>query len=132
MKNTKYKQVTLHCTFKIYKMILLKKIKSFFSNHTLRNLSISTVFILLTGTIVFHFVEGWRILDSLYFSVITLTTVGFGDFTPETDFGKIFTIIYVLSGIGIIFGFINTLFLHRDQRTEKIRQRVKERHGKQR
>lgn len=117
--------------FKIYNMILFRKIRSFFSDQTLRNLTISTLSILLSGTIIFHYVEGWRILDSLYFSVITLTTVGFGDFTPQTDFGKIFTIFYVLSGIGIIFGFINALFLQRDQTAERMRQRVKERRNKQ-
>lgn len=63
----------------------------------------------LSGTIFYNQVEGLRIIDALYFSVVTLTTVGYGDFTPQTDFGKIFTIIYTLAGIGIIVGFINKI-----------------------
>ncbi|KYG37989.1 transporter [Bacillus gaemokensis] len=54
-------------------------------------------------------VEGLRIIDALYFSVVTLTTVGYGDFSPQTDFGKIFTIFYICIGIGLVFGFIHKL-----------------------
>ena len=46
------------------------------------------VLTILTGTLFYHAVEGWRFLDALYFSVATLTTVGYGDFTPQTDAGK--------------------------------------------
>ena len=54
------------------------------------------------GTIVYVIVEDWTLLDSLYFSVITASTVGFGDFTPETDIGKIYTMIYVLVTTGLL------------------------------
>ena len=40
--------------------------------------------ILLIGTVFYHLEEGWSWLDSLYFSVITLSTVGYGDFEPTT------------------------------------------------
>ena len=68
---------------------------------------ISLVIVLTLGTILFHFVENWRWLDSLYFCVTTLTTVGYGDFSPQTDTGKIIFIFYILSGLGILFAFIN-------------------------
>lgn len=66
--------------------------------------------LLITGTIIFHFVEGWRWFDSFYFCVITLATVGYGDFAPQTDLGKILTIIYIISGIGIFLAFIQAYF----------------------
>ncbi|MCD6176274.1 MAG: two pore domain potassium channel family protein [Candidatus Cloacimonetes bacterium] len=68
---------------------------------------ISLVIVIIIGTILFHYVENWRWLDSLYFCVTTLTTVGYGDFTPQTDAGKIIFIFYILSGLGILFAFVN-------------------------
>ena len=65
--------------------------------------------ILTTGTIFYAVVERWSILDALYFSVTTLTTVGFGDPSPQTGLGKAFTIIYVLAGVGLLLAFANAV-----------------------
>jgi len=46
--------------------------------------------------------EQWPVLDSLYFSVVTFTTVGYGDLVPSTEAGKLFTILYSFSGIAIV------------------------------
>lgn len=61
---------------------------------------------LALGTWFYARVEGWGVLNSLYFSVITLTTVGYGDFSPQTPAGKIFTMIYIMVGLGLISGFV--------------------------
>lgn len=60
-----------------------------------------TVGMILWASIFYHYVEGWSWLDSIYFSVVTISTVGFGDFSPETAAGKIFTMIYILVGLGV-------------------------------
>lgn len=60
------------------------------------------VALLTAGTLFYALVEGWSLLDSLYFSVIAIATVGFGDFAPQTDLGKAFTIVYVLIGVGLL------------------------------
>ena len=70
------------------------------------------VSLLVSGTTFFTLVEGWSVLDSFYFSVTTLTTVGFGDPAPTTALGKIFTILYIFVGLGVIGGFINVLAKH--------------------
>ena len=58
---------------------------------------------MLTGVLAFSRVfERWPIIDSLYFSVVTFTTVGYGDLCPSTDAGKLFTIFYSFAGISII------------------------------
>ena len=58
---------------------------------------------MLTGVLAFSRIfEQWPIIDSLYFSVVTFTTVGYGDLCPSTDAGKLFTIFYSFAGISII------------------------------
>lgn len=64
------------------------------------------------GSVFYHHVEKLSYLDAIYFSVITLTTVGYGDIVPTTDAGKIFTIFYVLIGISLLAGIANYLFRH--------------------
>lgn len=54
-------------------------------------------------------VESLNVIDSLYLSVMTLTTVGYGDIAPTTDAGKLFTSFYVLIGVGIIGIFIRAI-----------------------
>lgn len=93
-------------------MFFFKTIISFLQDDEYRDLLITTIIILMIGTLTYHYVEGWSVVDSLYFSVVTLTTIGYGDFTPQTDAGKIFTIIYIVVGIGMILSFINTIQHH--------------------
>ena len=57
--------------------------------------------LVLTGTLFYWRFEDWTIVESLYFSVVTLTTVGYGDLAPTTDGTQIFTIFYILTGIGV-------------------------------
>jgi voltage-gated potassium channel len=54
------------------------------------------------GTIVFHLVEGWSILDSLYVTAQTVTTVGFGDIAPRTALGRAFATVFMIVGVGIV------------------------------
>lgn len=64
------------------------------------------------GTVFYRLVEDLAWLDSLYFSVITLTTVGYGDFSPVTSTGKVFTMFYVLAGIGIFVALVTEIGQH--------------------
>jgi len=73
------------------------------------SLALLTVIAIASGTAFYSLVEGLRFVDALYFSVVTLTTVGYGDFAPQTDVGKLFTALYVLVGIGILLTFVTTL-----------------------
>ena len=57
--------------------------------------------LILAGTIFYWRFEDWSIIQALYYSVVTLTTVGYGDLHPTTDGTQIFTIIYILTGLGV-------------------------------
>ncbi len=93
-------------------MLFFRTIISFLKDEDYRNLFLTTTAILGIGGVVYHFLEGWSWVDSFYFSVITLTTIGYGDLAPKTDAGKIFTMLYILVGLGIILSFINTTYRH--------------------
>ena len=73
-------------------------------NPEFRALLILYGILLAIGTTFYARVEGWRVLDAMYFCVVTLATVGFGDLTPRTSLGKVFTIVYVMIGSGVFVG----------------------------
>lgn len=71
-----------------------------------RALAISVAVVLAVGTVFYSLEEGWSLLDALYFSVVTLTTIGYGDLYPTTALSKLFTIVYVVLGVGLITTFV--------------------------
>ncbi len=73
----------------------------FFDRRTRPVFIYATVMIVL-GAALYHWLEGWSWLDSVYFVVITLTTIGYGDFTPTKPITKVITIFYGLNGIILI------------------------------
>lgn len=66
-----------------------------------RAVVILAMLLILSGGLFYRWAEGWTFLDAIYFSVITLSTVGYGDLYPVTPIGKVFTIMYILVGIGV-------------------------------
>jgi voltage-gated potassium channel len=64
--------------------------------------------VILLGTIVFHVLEGWSILDSLYVTAQTVTTVGFGDLTPQTPAGRAFASIFMMVSVGVVLYALTT------------------------
>ncbi len=53
------------------------------------------------GTLSYEVLEGWSLIESLYFSVVTLATVGYGDLHPTNDVSRLFTAIYILVGVSL-------------------------------
>ncbi|WP_432228216.1 potassium channel family protein [Enterococcus faecalis] len=85
----------------------------------------AVIFVLTIGTVFYHNVEKMSYLNALYFSVTTLTTVGYGDLAPKTAFGKIFSILYIFIGLGLISAsianFNQALVQHHKEKIEKKR-----------
>jgi voltage-gated potassium channel len=61
------------------------------------------VLLCLVGTAGYHFIEGWSLFDSLYMTVISVTTVGFGEVHPLSPAGRGFTILLVMGGVFTLF-----------------------------
>ena len=66
----------------------------------IRNAIIALVFAIVFGTIGFALIEDWPLSQSLYVTVQTLTTVGYGDVPPRTAAGRGFAVIIMLIGVG--------------------------------
>ena len=67
-----------------------------------RPIFIYVAFFILFTAALYHWLEGWSWLDSFYFVVVTLTTIGYGDFSPTTPLTKLITIFYGLNGVIIL------------------------------
>ncbi|WP_285768188.1 potassium channel family protein [Peribacillus sp. SI8-4] len=70
----------------------------------IRLLSIIALFLFSFGLLI-HLVEPKRfptLLDGIWWAIVTMSTVGYGDYTPVTSLGKIIGIILILSGVGLI------------------------------
>ena len=94
-------------------------------NYTL-SIAVSIIFV---GSIIMSTVENISLGDAIWWSIVTVTTVGYGDISPVTPMGRIVASILMLMGIGFISSLTSTLstyFIKRDQkRHEKINEILK-------
>jgi len=65
--------------------------------------------ILVGGTAGYMVISGVSLLDALYMTIISITTVGYREIIPLTPSGKIFTIVVIVVGLGIVFYFLQTI-----------------------
>lgn len=96
----------------VFLLVVSRAIRAFFygfKDPEYRTLAIAMLLLLAGGTLFYHRFENWSWLDSLYFCVVALLTVGFGDLVPTTDLTKIFTIAYLLMGVGLIATYIQVI-----------------------
>ena len=75
--------------------------------HVYKLLAASAMALVVVAAVVYKLLEDWSWVDSVYFSVVAVTTVGFGDITPSTDASKIFTVVYLLAGISIFTSYLH-------------------------
>jgi voltage-gated potassium channel len=87
-----------------------------FKAHTI---IISLVGIVTLGTIFFHLVEGWSWLESYFFTVITISTVGYGQLVPVTPLGMIGTTVFIFVGLGIFIVAIQQFALFHMRKREE-------------
>jgi NADH:ubiquinone oxidoreductase subunit 6 (subunit J) len=71
------------------------------------------------GAYTYHVLEKLTWLDAFYFVVVSLGTIGYGDITPKTNSGKIFTIFFVIFGLAIFSTLITNIVVRARERREK-------------
>lgn len=90
------------------------------------------MFFVTFGTLSFHALEEeWTWIQSFYFTIVTLTTVGYGDLHPTTDDTRLFTAFFILLGVTIVvssISFVGSGYLQR--RTEHREVRLEKKHDK--
>lgn len=97
---------------------LARGVRNGWSDPDFRALLYGVVGLVTAGTVYYSRVEGWSAVDSAYFTIITLATVGYGDLTPTTTASRIVTVFLVVVGIGLLAAFIAklaTYSLHKRQ-----------------
>ena len=77
---------------------------------------------LLVGVLIYHWLEGWSYLDALYFCVVSLATVGYGDLTPTTPLARAFTIFYLINGIVVLLALFDRIRTVRARSVEALAQ----------
>ncbi len=78
----------------------------------LKRLGISVglvVLISLGGALGYHLIEGWDFLDALYMTVISVTTVGYGEVHPLGPVGRVFTMLMLFTGVGAVLYILSAM-----------------------
>ena len=88
---------------------VMRALRAAFSDFRVLSILGFTFVIILGASVFYRYVEGWSWIDSFYFSVVTISTVGYGDFSPETAAGKLFTIAYIIVGLGVFVTTVTTI-----------------------
>ncbi|MCK9474735.1 MAG: potassium channel family protein [Candidatus Muirbacterium halophilum] len=78
----------------------------------IKQLKLALLYVLMivgSGVAGFMLIEKWKFIDSLYMTIITLTTVGFSEIHPISQYGRVFVILLILSGIGVATYFVSLI-----------------------
>lgn len=92
-----------------------------FSNPKVRGLVVFAFSLIATATVLFMLIEGWSLIDAAFFAVTTISTVGYGNITPETTAGKLVTMVYIILGLGVFVAATSAVAEALVKRREKAR-----------
>ena len=97
----------------------LKKASRFLDTNGFKYVLMATGVLILTGGVLIHFAEGMNIGDGIWWAFVTATTVGYGDISPSTFYGRFIAMVLMLVGIGLLGSVTSTLtsfFLENESR----------------
>ena len=129
---------------RLVKVVRVAKIYGFLSSISLLPKSVKISTILISVCIIIHWIAcGWIIFGdpvqntdflttynlALYWTVTTLTTIGYGDITPTSNIGRMFTMSIMLLGVGvygIVIGTISKILVSASRHKEKMREKMQD------
>ncbi len=86
---------------------ILRKIRSALRRHIIFDLLIMAASVWVIAGVSFSLVENLNIVDGLYWAIVTMTTVGYGDIVPRTMAGRIIAMLTIAAGIAVYTSFIS-------------------------
>jgi hypothetical protein len=89
------------------------------SGQTTTTLVLGAVF-LFGGALAYVFLENWTYSEAMYFTVITLTSIGFGDYLPSSTASRVFTMFFIILGLGTASSMIKTMMISCESSTEPL------------
>ena len=92
--------------------MIIATVRTFINKKSYRQLVYTTVCILIIGVLGFRYLEHWRWIDCVNYSVATMVTTGNAGVMPKSDAGKIFNIFYMFTSVVLILLFVNTITQH--------------------
>jgi len=92
---------------------------SWYSGQSLTTGLLGGIFI-FGGALVYVFLEQWTYFESVYFTVITLTSIGFGDYLPSNSASRLFTVVFVILGLGTVSAAIKMFMSACESQTEPL------------
>lgn len=94
---------------------ILKKLPSKYIGSGL----ILIIILFIYGIIGSYFIMGLNLIDSIYYSIITMATVGYGDLTPQTGIQKIFATTLAIGGVGLLAYVFNIILTNFQEKLKK-------------
>lgn len=82
--------------------------------------------LVLTSSLIMMYAEGKNFFDALWWSIVTVTTVGYGDISPETGIGRVMAVLLMIFGIGLISMLTGTITTYFTSRTNENKTDTKE------
>ena len=82
-----------------------QKATNFWRSNKISILGAIIVFFVIIGTLFMIYIEGYDWASAFEWNFVTLSTVGYGDVTPATNGGKVFTIFYIIFGVSLVVYF---------------------------
>ena len=80
--------------------------------------------LLIIGILGFMVIENLSLVDAIYFAIVTMATVGYGDIHPQSSIGKVLALILIVGGVGTFLGIvasITDLFLSRRENSLRLK-----------